>query len=400
MIHPFRPNFDWRELLAVLCPGDGRSAFEAVSAARVGARYGIAFAYARSGIIATCKALGLAEAEIIMPAFTCPVVAEAVVTSGNRPAFVDIDLTCCNMDMAALQRALTPRTRAIIATHMYGYPADVAAIRAMVGDRQVVIIEDAAMLGPRTSGPAGTGLQGDIAVFSFGPGKHLYAVQGGVVATNSASLYEKIKAYRDREMNSLPWRVWAKRLARLMTGYLMLSSPVFEAWNRINGLGPTRHARDKLGLAQVDRPGDYATALADFQGRVGLAQLRKFDSILARHRAWAEFFDRELSAVPGIKQPPIIEGASYSHYTLRVERRDERDFCRQMRAQGIKVSTSFDQVVPYLEAYRAFARGTYPRAEQAVSEVVNLPNYPGLSTANARHVVESTLRSLGGPGGR
>lgn len=394
MIHQYRPNFDWHELLMVLRPGIGRSELESALAARVGARYGIAFAYGRSSIVAACKVLGLAQAEVIVPAYTCSVVAEAVVISGNRPVFVDIDLADYNMDIRALKDALTSQTRAIIATHMYGYPADVAAIRAAAGDDRILIIEDAALLGPLNSGPGGTGLRGDMAFFSFSPGKHLYAVRGGIVVTNSADLYEKLRAYRDKEMNGLPWKVWAKRLARFMTGYMMLNAPMFEVWNKINQTGPMQRARDRLGLAQVEMPDDYATSLADFQGRVGLAQLRKFDAILARHRAWAESYDRELRDVPGVRLAPIIAGATYSHYALRVERRDEIGFRQRMRAKGIEVGTAFIHVVPYMKPYQPYAKGTYPRAEQAAREVVNLPNYPGLSAANVQYIAESTRCSL------
>jgi len=394
MIHPYRPNLDWHEVLAVLRPGAGRSELESAMAARVGAHYGIAFAYGRSSIVAACKALGITDKEVVMPAYTCRVVAEAVVVSGNRPVFVDIDLADYNMDVSAMKDVLTSQTRAIIATHLYGYPADVAAIRAAAGDDRILIIEDASLLGPLKPGQGGNGLLGDMTIFSFSPGKHLYAVQGGVAVTNSADLYEKLKAYRDREMNSLPWKVWARRLARLVTGYMMLNGFLFESWSRINQTGPAQRARDQLGLTQIDMPGDYATAFADSHGRVGLAQLQKFDFILARHRAWAEFYDRELRNVPGISLAPIIAGATYMPYTLRVERRDEIGFCQRMHTKGVKVATSFDYVLPYVKPYRPYAQRTYLRAEQAAREVVNLPNYAGLSATSARHIVESVRRSL------
>lgn len=399
MIHPYRPNLDWSELLEVLRLGAGRSKFESALAAHVGARYGVAFAYGRSGIVAACKALDLTQAEVVMPAYTCRVVAEAVVTSGNRPVFVDIDLADYNMDIRAMKDALTSRTRAIIATHMYGYPADVEAIRAMVGDDRSVIIEDAALLGPLNAGSGGAGLRGDIAVFSFGHGKHLYTVDGGGVVTNSAVLYEKLKAYRDKEMNGLPWKVWAKRLVRLINGYMMLNASLLDVLDRLNQTGPMRRARDKLGLAHIEMPNDYATAFADFQGRVGLAQLRKFDSILASHRAWAEFYDHELQDTPGIRLAPIIPGATYASYTLQVERRDEIGFRQQIRAKGINIEegTRFDYALPYMQPYRPYAKGPYLHAEQAAREVVNLPNYAGLSAKDGRYIVDSIRRLCTSP---
>jgi dTDP-4-amino-4,6-dideoxygalactose transaminase len=222
----------------------------------------------------------------------------------------------------------------------------------------------------------------------------MYAVQGGIVVTDSADLYEKLKAYRDREMNSLPRKVSTRRFARFLNGYLMLNATLIEMLDRFHHMGPMQSVRDKLGLTIVEMPGDYAMALADFQGRVGLAQLRKFDTILVRHRAWAEYYDQELRDLRGINLAPIIAGATYSPYTLRVERRDEIGFCQQMHAQGVKVATSFDYVLPYLKPYRPYAKGVYPHAERAACEVVNLPNYAGLSAKNAQFVVDSVRCSL------
>ncbi|MDH4137811.1 MAG: DegT/DnrJ/EryC1/StrS family aminotransferase, partial [Anaerolineae bacterium] len=219
MIRKYRPYLDLSDILAALRPGTGRNEFESAVAARVGARYAVAFAYGHSGAIASLKALGVTEAEVILPAYTCTVMADSVVASGNRPVFVDIDLADYNMGLDAMKATLTLQTRAIVATHMYGYPTNVDAIREAVGDERVLIIEDRA-LGLLTSTLGTTDLRGDIGLFSFGPNKHLFTVQGGVIATNSIDLYEKIKACRDREMDHLPAAVWIKRWMRLLFSYL------------------------------------------------------------------------------------------------------------------------------------------------------------------------------------
>lgn len=389
MISFYRPYFDRSEILAALQPGRGRRDFEVAVANRVGARYGLAFAYARSGLIALFKALGLNQAEVIMPAYTCGVVAEAVVVSGNRPVFVDIDLANYAMDIKAVRQALTSQTRAIIATHLYGYLADVDAIRQEVGDDRILIIEDsAAAFRPALPGVAG--ISGDVAFYSFGPGKQLYTVTGGVVVTDSPSLYEKIKVYRDREMGRLPGSVRARRYLQVVTAYMALSRPLEERLVRIKNVGLIRQTRDSIGLALVAMPGDYATTYADFQGRIGLVQLRKSDAVLGRSRALAEFYDHELGGVPGLNLAPVLPGATYTQYSVRIERRDEIDFYGRMRAQGIEVGLNFSRPVPQLEAYQSYANGRFPRAEQAAREVVNLPNYPGLRMAEARTVVECT----------
>ena len=191
LISLYRPYFDWSEMLAILRLGMGRSEFESAVARYVGARYGLAFAYGRVGLVALFKALGLSQKEVIMPAYTCTVMADAVIFSGNKPVFVDIDLADYNMTVDAVKRALTTQTRAVIITHMYGYPAAVDAIREQVGDDRVLVIEDSALaLQPLPSDKRG--MSSDVAIYSFGPGKQLYTIAGGVMVTDSVRLYEEI----------------------------------------------------------------------------------------------------------------------------------------------------------------------------------------------------------------
>jgi dTDP-4-amino-4,6-dideoxygalactose transaminase len=152
----------------------------------------------------------LTQAEVILPAYTCAVMARAVVASGNRPTFVDVDLADFNMDVSALKHVLSPQTRAIVATHMYGYPTDVDVIRAAVGDGRVLIIEDSALSLHTLSSDSG-GLRGDLGLYSFGIGKPMSTCKGGLLVTNSSDLYERIKAYRDRELNRPLFKSQAKR---------------------------------------------------------------------------------------------------------------------------------------------------------------------------------------------
>jgi len=393
MIHIYRPYLDSSDFLAALRPGAGRCDFEAAIAARIGTRYAVAFAYGHSGLIASLRALALNDAEIVLPAYTCTVVADAVVASGNRPVFADIDITDFNMSLDAMKSVLTSRTRAIIATHMYGYPADVNAIRDAVGDDRVLIIEDRALgLLPFASGTVGGG--GDLGLFSFGPTKHLFTVEGGVMTTDSAELYEKLRAYRDREMSHLPKALWMKRWLRLVRDYFGFVRTLriavlpevrrtVHAVTRSNGGSPNNYDPTATLVAR-----DYATAYADFQARVGLSQLRKLEDILDRRRELAGFYDRELRDIPGLVPAPIVPGANYSQYTIRVAGRDAIDFSRRMRAKGVEVAQIYDRVLPYRKRFRRFAKTSYLNTERVTREVVNLPIHSKVTMTEAQYVVE------------
>ena len=235
MIPFYRPYYNHLELLAARRPGPARREFESAVATRAGARYGIVFAYGHVRLIAAFKALGLTQAEVILPAYTCLVMARAVVASGNRPTFADIDLADYNMDISSLKRALTPRTRAVVATHMFGYPTDVDAIRAAVGDERVIIVEDSAQSLHTLSSESG-GLRGDLGLFSFGLNKPISTFKGGLLVTNSSNLYEKIKAYRDKELNQPLFKTQAKRWTWLLASYLVFREGVYGCGI---GIGPS-----------------------------------------------------------------------------------------------------------------------------------------------------------------
>jgi dTDP-4-amino-4,6-dideoxygalactose transaminase len=312
------------------------------------------------------------------------VVVHAVVASGNRPKFVDIDLVDYNMDLRALKRALTPHTGAVVATHMYGYPTDVDAIRAAVGDEKVIIVEDSAQSIHLLSSESG-GLRGDLGLFSFGPGKPLSTFEGGVVVTNSSNFYEKIKAYRDKEMNRPLFKAQVKRWARFLVSYKLFRRGIYALWhqNRTKLIGSID---PEFNLTPDYMPDDMAMAYPDFQARLGLVQLSKLDLILARRRALARLYDYNLHGLMGICPAPLVENATYAFYTLRVSNRDKIGFRQHMVSRGVAVGRTYNYVLPHLKPWRPFASETYPRAAQAAREVVNLPCYPGLQEAQARYI--------------
>ena len=401
MIRRLRPDLDISDLLLVLRPGGTRREFEEAVAAKAGARHGLAFTYGHAGFLALLKALRLSGVEIILPAYTCRIMPDVILATGNTPVFVDIDLADYNMDLDALRSAITPRTKVIVATHMFGYPVNIDAIREIVNDEQICILQDAAQTFPGAMRDW-DGLRGDVGLFSFGPGKPLFTLRGGVLVTNDTELYGQFKSYRDRKMNSLPPKQWAKRWALLMIHYLLSKNLIYGLTWRLKLSKDTFYSLASLsrsaeeGQSSSDSliPGDYAIRYADFQARMGLAQLRKSDFILSRRRALANLYSETLSGIPGLTPAPLVDGASYSLYTVRVRNRDAVSFYQQMRAQGIEVGSTFSYALPDLEDYRPYARGSYPNAEQAGREVVNLPAHTGVTEEQIHYVADNIRQVL------
>ncbi|TEU15000.1 MAG: hypothetical protein E3J21_14400 [Anaerolineales bacterium] len=401
MIRKARPDLDVLDILSILRPGATRREFEEAVAARAGAQYGLAFSYGHAGFFALLKALNLTQAEIIFPAYTCAVMPEVVVTTGNIPVFVDIDLADYNMDLNSLKSAITTKTKAIVATHMFGYPTNIDAVRELANNEQIVIVEDAALTFPgSTSGS--DGLRGDVGLFSFGPAKPLFTIRGGMIVTNNAEIREKLRSYRDREMNHLPPKEWAKRWALLMIHYLLSKNSIYGLTWRLNlSKGTIHNLSPRLRPAEEGHQhstsslvGDYATRYTNLQARIGLAQLRKSDFILSQRRALAKLYGEILREIPGLTPAPTVEGASYALYTVRVKDRDAICFCQQMRARGIETGRTFNYALPNLEKYRSYARGPYPYAEQTSQEVINLPAHTDLTEKQIHYIADNVRQVL------
>jgi len=381
MIPYYRPYYDYRELLAALTPVPARQRFTAAMARHARVRYGLDFTYGRAGLFAILHALKITDAEIILPAYTCMVVAHTIEASGNHPVFVDIDLANYNMALEGLKHAMTKRTRVVVATHLYGYPVDVAAIREIVGG-DVFIVEDCA-LGVQMLAKEGRGIQGDFGIFSFGAAKPLSVYEGGIVVTDSADLYEAVKAYRDVFMTKSSPKSSAKRWGRFLSSY-MLRKCTYQFIYRLKYGG---HTSTKSALPPDHLPYDANAILPEFQSRIGLIQLQKLEVILQKRRALAQTYDNELHDCIRVFPAPLVDSATYSHYTIRVPHRDQIGFIQRMVQCGVAVDSAYKYALPYLAPYRSPIQGDFPRAAQAAREVINLPCYPHLDLSDVHYII-------------
>ena len=172
--------------------------FETEFSKRVGRQYGIAVANGSMALEAAVVALGLgAGDEIIMPAFTIISCATAIVRAGAIPVVVDADPDTWNMDVAAIEALITPRTRAIMAVHIYGLSVDMDALMELARRHGLLVIEDAAEAIGQTCRCRPCGSFGDISVFSFYPNKLVTTGEGGMIVTDSPALAERCRGLRN-----------------------------------------------------------------------------------------------------------------------------------------------------------------------------------------------------------
>jgi perosamine synthetase len=172
--------------------------FEDLVCRYVGQSFGVAVSSGTAGLHLCIRALGIgAGDEVIVPSFTFVAAANAVRYEGAIPVLVDIEPRCLNLDPARIEAAITPRTRAIIAVHTFGCPADMQAILDIANRHQLRVIEDACeAIGAMYQGRH-VGTFGDAAVFAFYPNKQITTGEGGMVVTKDPRLAREIRAMRN-----------------------------------------------------------------------------------------------------------------------------------------------------------------------------------------------------------
>lgn len=241
--------------------------FETAFSKRVNRAHGVAVANGSAALDIAVAALGIAAGdEVIMPSFTIISCATAVVRAGAKPVLVDSDPVTWNMDIAQIERAITPRTKAIMVVHIYGLPVDMDPILALAKKHKLYIIEDAAEMHGQAYKGKPCGSFGDISTFSFYPNKHITTGEGGMVVTDDAALAERCKSLRNL---------------------------CFQAKKRF--------VHDELG---------WNYRMTNLQAALGLAQLERLDEFAARKRAMGKRYRELLSGIPGVELPP--EKTSYA----------------------------------------------------------------------------------------
>lgn len=174
------------------------SRFEDEFSKYIGMAYGIAVSNGSAALDVAIKALGITKGdEVIMPSFTIISPAQSLVTVGAIPVLVDNDPLTWNMDVQAIEKKITSKTKAILIVHIYGLPVDLNPILDLAKKYNLKIIEDAAEMHGQTYNGQKCGSFGDISIFSFYPNKHITTGEGGMILTNNTDLSERCKKLRN-----------------------------------------------------------------------------------------------------------------------------------------------------------------------------------------------------------
>jgi len=273
--------------------------------------------------------------EVITVPFTFVASVAAIAYTGARPVLVDIDPQSFTMDVSAIEAAITPRTKAILVVHLYGQPADMDPIMDIARRHGLVVIEDAAQAhGAKYKGrPVGS--IGDMACFSFYPGKNLGAYgEGGAVTTGNPEYARSIRMLRD-------WGQDAK-------------------------------------YHHVLRGFNYR--MEAFQGAILRVKLRHLERWTEARRALAGKYN-ELLGDSGVERPKEMSWARHVYHVYTLRSQDRESLRAALQEDGIQTGVHYPVPVHLQPAYAdlGYGRGAFPQAEAAANQVLSIPLYPELS---------------------
>jgi dTDP-4-amino-4,6-dideoxygalactose transaminase len=331
--------------------GPNVEAFERECAAFLGVRFAIGVGSGTDALVLGLRALGIGPGdEVVVPSFTFFATAEAVSLVGATPVFAEIDPVSFCMDPASARAAIGPRTRALVPVHLFGHPADMTALGALARERGLLVLEDAAQAFGAEHRGAKIGGLGEVAAFSFFPSKNLGAFgEAGLITTNDDKLAESVRSLRTHGSR--------QRYVNTEVGY---------------------NARlDELQAALL---------------RVKLPHVARWND--ERRRVAAEY-SAALGGVEGLTTPRVADGDVhvFHQYTLRIAGGRRDAVAKALEAEGVATQVYYPIPVHESPVYAA-ARASLPRTEAAAREVLSLPIYPELASADVRAIAELVKAAL------
>jgi perosamine synthetase len=311
--------------------------FEQRFAAFCGTRYALTASNGTTALHLALLACGIRPGdEVIVPDLSFIATANAVVYAGATPVMVDIDAETLCISVAAIERAITPRTRAIMPVHLYGHPADMDAINALAARHGLQVIEDAAEAHGAEYRGRRTGSLGRCGVFSFYGNKIITSGEGGMITTDDEAVWQTARRLRDHAM-----------------------SPQRRYWH------------EEVG---------YNYRMTNLQAALGVAQLERIDAFMAHRRRVVEWYHEGLAGLPGVRLNRTAAWAKNAYWMVCVEIEALDETSRQalmaaLRERGVDSRPYFYP----MSDMPMYSRADTPITHRVSQIGLNLPSYTDLT---------------------
>jgi len=339
--------------------------FESAFADYVGCKHAVAVNSATAAMHLALEALGIGPGdEVLVPSMTFAATGEVVCYFGAKPVLVDCESDTLNVGAVALEAAITPKTKAIIPVHFGGHPCDMTAILALAESRGIPVVEDAAHCLPSSVDGKAIGTIGNVTCFSFYATKTITTGEGGMAATDSKELADRMRV-------------------------MSLHGISKDAWKR--------YTHEGSWFYEISCPG-FKYNLTDIAAALGLEQLKKCDALHAgRTRIAAQYNDafadlKDFLTLPSVRANILHSWHLYvirlNPHRLRISRNEVME---ELRRQNIGASVHFIplHMHPFYRDKLGYRPEQFPISTDAYSQIVSLPIYPRMSPSDVSDVIQS-----------
>jgi len=333
--------------------------FEEVVARYVGAKYAVSFANGTAALHAACYAAGVSEGdEVITTPITFAASANCARYMGANIVFADIDEQTYNIDPHEIEKKITAKTKAIIPVDFTGQPVDIAAIMAIARANNVVVIEDGAHSLGADYKERKVGVTADMTMFSFHPVKPVTTGEGGIIVTNNPDYYEKLLLFRG------------------------------------HGITHTPYAEEQGGWYYEMLDLGFNYRMTDIQAALGISQMSKLDSFIAKRQKLAAYYTEKLMAIKGVTAPhQLLDTQSGWHlYSVQLDPavlgKSRKQIFEELRSANIGVHVHYIPVYwhPYYQGL-GYERGLCPKAEKWYDNALTLPLHPQMTEEDVDRVL-------------
>ena len=317
-----------------------------------------------TAIFLCLKALGIGHGDqVITTSMTFAATSNAILEAGATPVFVDVEEATGNMDAELIEKAITPKTKAIMPVHLYGHMCDMKKISEIADRNGLHIVEDAAHCIEGERDGIRPGQLSDAACFSFYATKNMTSGEGGAIATNNEALADKLMLLRSHGIN--------KDAARRYAG-------MYEHWDMVC-----------MG---------YKGNMFDIQAALLLPQIARLEENLKRRQEIFTTYTSAFQTIDGIDMPEVLPRTKHAHhlFTIWVDP-DKRDgFMNKLQEEGIGVAVNYRPVhlLTYYRKTFGFEQGMFPKAEMIGKRTISLPMYPKMGQDAVAKVIEAVQKAV------